>query len=409
MRFGWRPRKRKSPRSSTAPASLRTPVEKPFDATPKPADPRRDADFVTNGMRIAGAWSWRILAVAAAAAVVIFLVIQLRLIVIPLFVAVIIAALLVPFSSFLQRHRWPKWLAIAVSELGMIAIVSGLLFLVVTQVYQGYDDLSAKTVESYADLKEWLLTSPLHLTDAQITAYAQQALSAVQQDTSAIVSGALSVGSTIGHLLTGLLLVLFSTLFILIDGRGIWAWVVRLFPRAARRAVDGAGKAGWTTLSNFVRVQILVAFVDAVGISLGAALLGVPLAIPIGVLVFLGSFVPVIGAVVTGALAVFIALVYNGPLIALFMLLVVLAVQQIEGHILQPLVMGTAVKVHPLAVVLAVAGGSIVAGIAGAFFAVPFVASLNVMIKYVAGGAWRTPAPAVQDPTLAPGDGTRAD
>lgn len=398
MRFGRRQRARVQPRPVDLP-------ETPVDTAPKPADPRRDAEFVTNGMRIAGAWSWRILAVAAAAAVVIFLVIQLRLLVIPLFVAVIIAALLVPFSTFLQRHRWPKWLAIAVSELGMIAIIGGLLFLVVTQVYQGYDDLSAKTVESYGDLKAWLLTSPLHLTESQINAYAQQALAAVQQDTSAIVSGALSVGSTIGHLLTGVLLVLFSTLFILIDGRGIWAWVVRIFPRNARPAIDGAGKAGWSTLSNFVRVQILVAFVDAVGIGLGAALLGVPLAIPIGVLVFLGSFVPVIGAVVTGALAVFIALVYNGPLIALIMLIVVLAVQQIEGHILQPLVMGTAVKVHPLAVVLAVAGGSIIAGIAGAFFAVPFVATLNVMIKYVAGGSWRS----AQTASLAPGEEKSAD
>ncbi|NQX29436.1 AI-2E family transporter [Microbacteriaceae bacterium VKM Ac-2854] len=401
MRFGRRPRARVQPRPVVAPST----PEPLVDTAPKPADPRRDADFVTNGMRIAGAWSWRILAVAAAAAVLIFLVIQLRLLVIPLFVAVIIAALLVPFSNFLQRHRWPKWLAIAVSELGMIAIIGGLLFLVVTQVYQGYGDLSTKTVESYGELKQWLLTSPLHLTEDQINAYAQQALAAVQQDTSAIVSGALSVGSTIGHLLTGVLLVLFSTLFILIDGRGIWSWVVRIFPRNARPAIDGAGKAGWNTLSNFVRVQILVAFVDAVGISLGAALLGVPLAIPIGVLVFLGSFVPVIGAVVTGALAVFIALVYNGPFIALIMLIVVLAVQQIEGHILQPLVMGTAVKVHPLAVVLAVAGGSIIAGIAGAFFAVPFVATLNVMIKYVAGGSWRSPESAA----LVPGEEKSAD
>jgi predicted PurR-regulated permease PerM len=187
------------------------------------------------------------------------------------------------------------------------------------------------------------------------------------------------------------LLTLFSTLFILIDGPNIWRWVVRLFPHRARSAVDGAGRAGWITLTNFVKVQILVAFVDAVGIGLGSFLLGVPLAIPIGVLVFLGSFVPVIGAVVTGALAVFIALVYNGPVIALILLIVVLGVQQLEGHILQPLIMGSAVKVHPLAVVLAVAGGSIVAGIAGAFFAVPVVATLNVMVNYVASGAWRSP------------------
>ncbi|NQX14818.1 AI-2E family transporter [Rathayibacter sp. VKM Ac-2857] len=359
------------------------------DPQPRPLDP--DAAFVSPGMRIAGAWAWRILVVAGALAVLGLLVIELRLIVIPLLLAIVIAALLVPFSMFLQRHHWPKWLAIVVAELGIVLVIGGLLFLVVTQVYSGFDDLSRQTVESYDDLKTWLLEGPLHLTESDINQYAQQALAAVQQDSGVLVSGALSVGSTVGHVLTGVLLTLFSTLFILIDGPNIWRWVVRLFPHRARGAVDGAGRAGWITLTNFVKVQILVAFVDAVGIGLGSFFLGVPLAIPIGVLVFLGSFVPVIGAVVTGALAVFIALVYNGPVIALILLIVVLGVQQLEGHILQPLIMGSAVKVHPLAVVLAVAGGSIIAGIAGAFFAVPVVATLNVMVNYVASGAWRSP------------------
>ncbi|KQP97528.1 MULTISPECIES: AI-2E family transporter [unclassified Rathayibacter] len=355
--------------------------------------PVPDSAFVTDGMRIAGAWAWRLLVVVAALAVLALLVIELRIIVIPLLLAVVIAALLVPFSSFLQRHHWPKWAAIAVSEIGLLVVVGGLLFLVVTQVYAGFDDLSRQTVQSYDDLKAWLLDGPLHLTESDINQYAQQALDALQQDSGMLVSGVVSVGATVGHLFAGVLLTLFSTLFILIDGPNIWSWVVRLFPLRARTAVDGAGRAGWITLTNFVKVQILVAFVDAVGIGLGSFLLGVPLAIPIGVLVFLGSFVPVIGAVVTGALAVFIALVYNGPVVALILLIVVLGVQQLEGHILQPLIMGSAVKVHPLAVVLAVAGGSIVAGIAGAFFAVPFVATLNVMVKYVASGAWLSPKP----------------
>jgi predicted PurR-regulated permease PerM len=191
-----------------------------------------------------------------------------------------------------------------------------------------------------------------------------------------------------------MLITLFATLFMLIDGKGIWSWVVRIFPRRARAAVDGAGKAGWTTLGNFVKVQILVASIDAVGIGLGAALLQVPLAFQIAVLVFLGSFIPIVGAVATGAVAVAIALVYNGWPIALAMLGVVLLVQQIEGHVLQPLIMGTAVKVHPLAVVLVVAAGSMLAGIAGALFAVPVAAVLNVMVHYISSGVWKhTPAP----------------
>ncbi|AZZ55722.1 AI-2E family transporter [Rathayibacter iranicus] len=386
MRFG-RSRRTSRPRA----------VDRAASAPAHPTSPApvlvSDSAFVSDGVRIAGAWAWRILVLVAALAVLALLVIELRLIVIPLLVAIVIAALLVPFASFLQRHRWPKWLAVVVSELGIVLVIGGLLFLVVTQVYAGFDDLSRQTVQSYDALKSWLLQSPLHLSESDLNQYGQQALMALQQDSGMLVNGALSVGSTVGHVLAGVLLTLFSTLFILIDGPAIWAWVVRLFPHRARGAVDGAGRAGWVTLTNFVKVQILVAFVDAVGIGLGSFFLGVPLAIPIGVLVFLGSFVPVIGAVATGALAVFVALIYNGPWIALILLIVVLGVQQLEGHILQPLIMGSAVKVHPLAVVLAVAGGSIVAGIAGAFFAVPFVATLNVMVNYVASGAWRPPAP----------------
>ena len=169
---------------------------------------------------------------------------------------------------------------------------------------------------------------------------------------------------------------------------------MRIFPQAGpRRPSTAPGKAGWVTLRNFVKVQILVASIDALGIGLGAFFLGLPLVIPIAVLVFLGSFIPIVGAVVTGALAVFIALVFKGWVFALIMLGVVLLVQQIEGHVLQPFIMGTAVKVHPLAVVLAVAAGSLLAGIPGALFAVPFVAVLNVMVHYVSSGVWRAAHP----------------
>lgn len=231
---------------------------------------------------------------------------------------------------------------------------------------------------------------PLSLSDSQLNGYLSQALKALQQDSQVLISGALSIGSTLGHVLTGLLLALFSTLFILIDGRGIWSWVVRVFPKRAHAAVDGAGLSGWKTLRNFVRVQILVATIDAVGIGLGAFFLGLPLVVPIAILVFLGSFIPIVGAVITGALAIVVALVYNGWVTALIMVGVVLLVQQIEGHVLQPLIMGSAVKVRPLAVVLAVTAGSLLAGIPGALFAVPFAAVLNVMVHYISSGDWRS-------------------
>ncbi|WP_241984521.1 AI-2E family transporter [Cryobacterium sp. Hb1] len=346
------------------------------------------------GIRLAGAWSWRLIVVAAAIAILIFLVIQLRLIVIPLLVAVLVSALLIPFVAFLVRHHWPKGVAVAVAMLGTLVLVAGLVTLASTQIAEGTVGLSDRLAASFDSLKSVLAASPLQLSDTEITNYLQQGWIAIQNDSAVFISGALSVGTTLGHLLTGLLLALFSLLFILIDGKAIWGWIVRFFPLRARAAVDGAGIAGWTTLGNFARVQILVASIDAVGIGVGAALLGVPMAIPIGILVFLGSFIPIVGAVATGSVAVIIALIFNNWAVALAMLGVVLLVQQVEGHVLQPLIMGTAVKVHPLAVVLVVASGALLAGIPGALFAVPVAAVLNAMTSYIAGGAWRSNPPA---------------
>jgi predicted PurR-regulated permease PerM len=329
---------------------------------------------------------------------VIFLVIQLRYIVIPLLVAVLISALLVPLVQFLRRHSWPKWLAVTVAMVGLLAIVSGLIVLVVTQITSDFPSLRDRTVDRIEEFRQYLVTSPLAISEAELNQYFAQGWEALQRDTGALLTGAASVGSTAGHFLAGMLLALFATLFILIDGRGIWNWVVRLFPRRARTSINGAGEAGWLTLTTFVKVQIFVAFVDAVGIGAVAAILQLPLVIPIAVAVFLGSFVPIVGAVATGAIAIFIALIYQGPVAALWMLIGVLAVQQLEGHVLQPLVMGTAVKVHPLAVVIAVAAGGFIAGIPGTLFAVPIVAVLNVMVKYIASGSWRdNPHPELED------------
>jgi predicted PurR-regulated permease PerM len=209
-------------------------------------------DAVPVGMRIAGAWSWRILAIAGVVAVFVFLVIQLKLIVIPFMVAILLGALLVPLVQFLQRHRWPKWLAVAVAEVGLIGVVTGLVYLIATQIVRGFPDLRDRSLDFFEELKALLLASPLHLTEAQINDYLAQSWEAIQKDSQWLLSGAVSVGSSFGHFLAGILLVLFATLFLLIDGKRIWQWTVRLFPRRARPAVDGAGRAGWVTLTDFV-------------------------------------------------------------------------------------------------------------------------------------------------------------
>lgn len=379
------------------------------DFRPRPSffDSLRDRSRVTTSetgavvprsLRTATAYAWRFLVIAGAVAVAIWVVIQLKLLVIPLLIAILVSALLYPAFTFMLRHRVPRWLAIVVSVIATLAVVTGLLWLAIWQITRQWASVRTRTAESIDQFRLYLIDGPLGLTSEQIDDALAQAWDFLQQQASLLWSGALALGSTLGHIVTGLLLTLFILLCILADGAGIWRWTTHLFPRSARPAVDGAGRAGWVTVVNYARTQLLVATIDAVGIGLGAFLLGVPLAIPIGVLVFLGAFVPFVGAVVTGSVAIFLALVYNGPWIALAMLGVVLFVQQLEGHVLQPLLMGSAVKVHPLAVVLVVAGGALIAGIPGALFAVPLAAFINVVAVYLSRRTWQTgQQPATQD------------
>jgi predicted PurR-regulated permease PerM len=196
-----------------------------------------------------------------------------------------------------------------------------------------------------------------------------------------LTSGALSTAATVTEIVTGALLTLFTLIFFLHGGRNIWQFVTRIFPTNVRDRVRDAGRAGFGSLIGYVRATFLVALVDAGGIGTGLAIMGVPLALPLASLVFLGAFIPLVGAVVAGFLAVIVALIAKGFVYALITLALIIAVQQLEGHVLQPLVMGRAVSVHPLGVVLAIAAGSVLAGIVGALLAVPTVAFLNSAIR----------------------------
>lgn len=344
---------------------------------------------VPPSVRTFAAWSWRILVIGLALAGILWLVVQLRIIIIPVLIAVLLTALLAPFVSKLRSWGSPKWLAVVTALLTLFASVTVLTWLIITQFRSLSGSFVTRSEKAIDQILKWLADGPLHISQRQIEDYFNGFLKALEQDSSGLWSGALSVGTTVGHVLAGLLLTLFSLIFLLIDGPRIWRWVVSIAPRRARAAFDGAGRAGWVSVGHYVRIQIFVAFVDAVGIGIGAAILGVPMVIPIAIMVFLGSFVPFLGTIVAGTIATFIALVYNGPVNALILLGVVILVNQIEGHILQPLVMGNAVRLHPLAVVLAVSTGALVAGVPGALFAVPLAASLNSMIKYLHSGAWR--------------------
>ncbi|WP_019310185.1 AI-2E family transporter [Kocuria rhizophila] len=351
--------------------------------------PIADAEtMVTTPVRIAAAWSWRVLLIIAGVGVIGWLLSHVTTVLIPVLLAALAAGLLSPAVRWLRSKGIPAAFAAITVELGLILLVLGLLTLAGQQIIVGFAQLSSNVVAGFQQLMGMLEDSRLNISTDTINQWFSELGSTLQANSDAILSGAMKFGSTASNIVTGTVIALFVLLFFLMDGESIWLFLVKLFPRRARPAVNGAGRKGWISLAQYVRIQVFVAFVDAVGIGLGAFLLNVPLALPIGVLVFLASFIPIVGAVLTGAVAVLVALVAVSPAIALAMLLVVLAVQQIESNILQPLVMGKAVSLHPVAVFLAVSAGSVLFGIIGALFAVPLMAVLNTIIRYLAGRAW---------------------
>ncbi|WP_315096339.1 AI-2E family transporter [uncultured Cellulomonas sp.] len=351
-----------------------------------PEGPQRGGPPVPPSVQNAAAWSWRLLLIGAGLAVLLWLLSQLKVVVVPIAVALLLTVLLTPFVRWLQRvPRLPRGAAVLVAVFGLLALVGGLLTLAGRSIVKGFGELWDQAAQGIDRLTTWLAEGPLQLSSADIAEWTDRIQGSLSGGSSELVTGALHATTTVGHVAAGSLIALFCTFFFLLDGRTIWAWVVGLLPRGSREHVHQAGRRGLVTLGAYTRTQILVAGVDAVGIGLGALILQVPLALPLAVLVFLGSFIPIVGAVVTGSVAILVALVSNGPASAIWMLVVVIAVQQIEGHVLQPFLMGHAVSLHPVAVLLSVAAGSFVAGIVGALFAVPIAATLNTVLLYLHG------------------------
>ena len=334
---------------------------------------------VPYGLTVAAAWSWRIVAIIVGLAVVWHLASFVSLIIIPLLVAALLATLLTPVYEALRKGGVTKVLASLLCVLLLILVVVGLAALAGQQVVQGFADLSERLGQAVDGAVAWLGTMGVN---TQISSESLDSMwQTIRDHSGAVMDSALSFGTTAANIGTGVFIALFTLIFFLYDGDRIWRFLLLFVPKAHRHTVDRAGRSGWHSLGSYVRVQILVAFIDAVGIGLGALLLGVPLPIPLAVLVFLASFIPMVGAVVSGGLAVLLALMANGPVNALLMLGVVILVQQLESNVLQPLVMGKAVALHPLAVFLAVATGSTVMGLVGAVFSVPLLAFVNSFIR----------------------------
>lgn len=343
------------------------------------------------GLDLAAAWSWRLILIAAAVLGVAWVLAFFAVVTLPLAIALLIAALAGPGVVRLQALRIPRPLAAGVVLIVGFALVGLLLTYVGQQVAEGAEDLADSVVAGIEEIRTWLREGPLQLSDSQVAGWLDSTQRAISENSrnGGAVTRATEVGTAVGHVLAGFFITIFASYFFLADGGRIWAWMVRLAPRAAREHVDSSGRVAWISLTQFVRATVLVALVDAVGVMVVAAALGVPFVMAIGVLVFLGAFVPMVGATVAGSVAVLVALVDQGPITALLMLGGVILVQQIEGHILQPFLMGRFVSVHPLGVIVAIAAGVLVAGIAGALIAVPLVAAANAVGHHLADRADR--------------------
>jgi putative heme transporter len=368
------------------------------DGVPEEAPPEhplaKDGQDVPYPLRIAAAWSWRLVIVAVAAAMLLYVVAKLHQVFVPVSIALLLSALLAPLVNWLrERARLHRSLATAIAMITGLAVVAGVLTLVIEEFMSSWGQLSQQAQGGLQQIQNWLQRGPLHLSDKQLDSAIVAAQQWLKDHRSSLTTGALSTATTAFEVIASIFLVLFTTFFFLRDGQRIWRFLVGLLPAAAREPLGTAGEQSWQTLVAYVRATVLVAFIDAVGIGIGLVILRVDVAFALAALVFLGAFIPIVGATLSGTVAVLVALVTRGPVVALLVIAVVIGVQQLEGHVLQPVIMGRAVSVHPLAVIVAIATGVVLGGIVGALVAVPILAVLNTGVRHLAARQRHRPEP----------------
>jgi predicted PurR-regulated permease PerM len=369
--------------------------------------------LVPRGLQIAAAWSWRVILVVILLWGIVWLVRYLSEVFIAVAVAILLTALMLPVANALKKGRWglPRAAATAVTVIGAVASIVAVLIVIGGQIAGQGAELSTNVVNGFNQLSYWLnngpLTGwlrngPLHLSAAWLdsSTWVAKITEFLKASSSTIAGYAAEFGASVGHFLAGLALALFSLFYFIYDGRGIFTFLLKFIPRASRVRVDQASMRGWRSLSSYVRATILVALVDSIGVLIVALILGVPVAPALAALVFLGAFVPIVGALVSGFVAVLVALVALGWVQALIMLGGVILVMQVEGHVLQPFLLGRAVKLHPLAVLLSIAIGIIAGGIVGALLAVPLLAFTKSFVLYLAGTAEPAPGERVHLPAV---------
>jgi len=340
-------------------------------------------EAVPKALKIAAAWAWRIFLVAGLVYFVGWILGFLSEVVIPVAVAILLAAMLKPVANRLHRWGLGRGPSSAVTLLGGIALISGVLTLIINSIAGQAGELGTQVVDGFNQLLQWLRSLPFGINESwfSLDEWGTRIQQFLVDSQSTIAAYAGDIGTQVGHFLAGVAICLFSLFYFLYDGRGIFSFLLNLMPRAAQARADAAALRGWQSLSAYVRATVLVALVDALGVLIVALILQVPLAPALAALVFLGAFIPLVGAFVSGFVAVLVALVAVGPVQALIMLAGIIAVMQVEGHILQPFLLGRAVHLHPLAVLLAIAIGIVIAGIVGALVAVPILAFVKTAVQ----------------------------
>jgi predicted PurR-regulated permease PerM len=357
---------------------------------PPPAPPPPIDEAVPRSLRIAAAWSWRLIVVAVVAWGLLYIADRYLLLVAPMMIGLLLTGLLAPAFRWVLWLRMNRSLATMVVLVGGLAVVGGTLTVVINQLIHGLPDMVNSAEQGIEDIQEWVQGPPLNMTDTDLDNLIEQGRTWVEENTQELTEVGLSAVTGTVQFITGFVLALVATFFFLRDGRRIWSFAVGMLPARARSPMNYAGEGAWRSITGYVRATVLVALIDAIGIGVGLWVLRVPLALPLAALVFLGAFIPIIGAFLSGTVAVLVALVdeqqpglLDGGGIgkALMVLGLIILVQQIEGNLLQPVIMSRAVQVHPLAVIIAVTAGALLAGIIGALVAVPIVAMLNTVVR----------------------------
>jgi predicted PurR-regulated permease PerM len=355
---------------------------------------RRTADraeaAVPRQLKLAAGLSWRFLVVVAAVGVIALTLARLRVVILPVVFALFAAAVLASPTTWLRERRVPRTLAALTVVVGAVVVIAGVIALLAPRVAAEIGDIGQDVEEGISTVTDWLLEGPLELTRVELDQYREDALDELRARAGDIAGGVLGGAYLVVEIVAGIVLALFLLFFFLRDGDRLWPWIVRLFPPEARAEVDEVGRITWDTLGSYLRGVTLVAVIDAVFIGLALWLIGVPFVLPLAVLTFIGGFFPVLGAFAAGGAAALIALVANGPLDALLVVIATFVVQQLEGNLLQPIIVGRAVQIHPVAVILAVASGAVIWGVAGAILAVPIVAVVSRAASYLRSGSERT-------------------